>query len=271
MTGNGRDSDMRPTTLADVAETVGGVALSIPGPWTDRAALVAAIAEASDGDVVAAGGLITATGAASCNGLFDLFEADSALVQAMGAGSGGALAGDDIARLSGHRTICGLTLLVQDRAHDETARQLRLLTRAVAGAGGLGVFVDRSGVAHPWERWWSLLEREDFSGLYFGTVIHIGDDHELASVGMHQYGWPDVAVSTHDAPGNDAANLIAQFNSFQLIDRPQMTAGETFATGPDAPVFQLNHAADTRYPDTHPYHNRHGLWRLEPIDAEMER
>jgi hypothetical protein len=102
-------------------------------------------------------------------------------------------------------------------------------------AGGLAVKVESSGVAHEWDRWFSLLSGSTFDA-YCGAVTLIGDSDRYYSCGMHHFGLPESSLPTSIAIG-EAADFMNRFNLYQIIERPELATGHTFSLAPDAPYY----------------------------------
>ncbi|MBI1383674.1 MAG: hypothetical protein GC150_02005 [Rhizobiales bacterium] len=240
-----------------------GVSLSFPGPWPDRTALVTAIAEASGGSVLAAGAAIHDT-VGDWSALFEVFDPDPWLAKAMAKGSGGAFDEQEMASLSAHRLVAGIT--ISDFGNDLAGR-IRRFSHIIEVAGGLGVMVDKSGAAHPFSRWNSLLEHGGLANLYFALMVHVEDRSLLTSFGMKQFGLADAAIGDPQEVDGDLADLIFRFNAYRIAETPTLSDGQTFSVEEGAPRYRLRLQEDGRYPQDHFYYNPHGVWRLDPLES----
>ncbi len=179
-------------------------------------------------------------------------------------------------RIAGRRSLSEADLAAID-AHSFTLYVItsggstngaRNVMQAVSGllrAGGLAVKVESAGVAHSRADWLSLLADDRDLALYHAFVTLIGrEDKTYYSCGMHNLGYPDAVVSAAIDP-DTAAHLLNQFLMYTLVEHPVLEEGHTFSIGADSPFYRLTHEAQTRYPQTSPFHNPFGLWRLVPL------
>ncbi|MDQ4090068.1 MAG: DUF4261 domain-containing protein [Actinomycetota bacterium] len=84
------------------------------------------------------------------------------------------------------------------------------------------------------------------------------------SCGMHNLGLPDVVVPSVLDPV-EGLDLVRCFLYFQLVDRPRLHDGETFAAAEGEPIYRLRHVpppADENEWDEL-FTNEHGVWHLE--------
>jgi hypothetical protein len=236
-----------------------GILIAVPGPWRSRTELVQAIAASNAAKAMFAG-LILLDVEGQRHVELVAHDHDPDLARSMHAGSAGAF--DDVtqAAIGAH----GLLPVIRvDAALEGLAERLRFFTGVLRKAGGLGVRVEASGVAHPWERWERLLDKGDAQSLYHALVVHVGGAATaLSSFGMRQFELPDAAAPFSDL---DAAWVIATFNLYQWTEQPVVQAGQTFSMAPDSPRYRLHHTPDTRYEPGHHYLNPHGVWELRPL------
>jgi hypothetical protein len=80
---------------------------------------------------------------------------------------------------------------------------------------------------------------------------------------MHLFGLPDCSVPD-SIDAEDAAELMNQFNFWRIVEQPQLQTGHAFSVSPDAPRYQLTLGPDTRHDVEHTFHNRYGIWSLDP-------
>ena len=223
------------------------VEIWVPGPWADRGAIESAI------------------GASGRQFTFDLDGPEPDLARWMDIGSGRAFDDDQIAAIAAHRSI--VKLAVEDRGAD-LADVLLTSTRAIKAAGGLGVRLEKCGLAHPFARWEQFLSEPGGAGLYRALVLQVPDDERawLSSFGMNQFGLPDAAYDGDDFEGVQAATTVFAFNGYLREERPKLADGHTFAYDQGAPVVRLAHEVDDRYAVSDPYFNPQGIWVLSPVE-----
>lgn len=234
-----------------------GIELLIPGPWPDRAALLAAIIESSNTTALAAGGILLDR-QSQRHAAFAVHDADPALADAMWRGSGKTLAEPTLAAIRSHSLIAGLTI----DPSPSLAADLALFTTILREAGGLAVKIEYSGVSHDWPRWQNLLQSGEPASLYWALMVHVPFYGRLTSFGMRQFGLPDAT-----APDDDEASayLLRSFNIYQWTEKPHLQSGHTFSASSEAPRYRLHLSDDDRYAPGEIYHNPNGLWRLTDI------
>jgi hypothetical protein len=236
----------------------GGIVIFMPGPWASHSDAIRAIAGANMGRAIA-GGSILADIKGKRHAEFFTAQADPNLAVSMQKLSANAFDDATLAQIAAHKSLVYLTI---DPAHEGLAERLAFFTHVVRSAGGLGVALRRTGLAHPWQRWDELLGRGDPQSLYRALVVHVPWDDEVTSFGMSQFGLPDTSVPKH--LGDDSLWTLGIFNLYQWTEAPDLRSGHTFGKDAQSPRMRLDHVADTRYPPSNPTRNPHGLWRLTP-------
>jgi hypothetical protein len=147
----------------------------------------------------------------------------------------------------------------------DAARQIMSATAAVLAAGGAGVFVDNSVIAHGAGDWLALLDSADNGGLYWAFIGAVRSDDELYSMGMHVLGFRDAVIPRTGDDEYDYRTLHS-FLGYTAFSGAEIRDGDLVG---DAvlPNFRAYTMADDRAPAGSPMFNPYGRWRLEPIDA----
>ena len=144
---------------------------------------------------------------------------------------------------------------------DQRERILKY-TQIVQRLGGLGVKLESSGNAHPWERWFALLSSTPYD-IYNAVIVLVADTDDYYSCGMHHFGLPECETPRALDIG-EAADLMNQFNFWQISERPELSStGHTFSVTATAPRFRLSRHQDTRHDGESLFHNPNGTWRLD--------
>lgn len=233
--------------------------LGIPGPWADRGEFVKAIASLEPmGEFMFAGSVLA-----------HIPEKDHVAVEFFGptpqtkesfeiAGQG-KLSDATLEAIGNHASMVYLHF-----PFDVLAQKDRILkfTNVIREVGGFGVLVESSGIAHEWSRWLELMSGDEYD-LYCSFVSLIGDDEDYYSCGMHHFNLPECSIP-QSIDIAEAAQLMNQFNMYQIMDRPDFQNGHTFGLEPGAPVFILEHKSDPRHAEDHLFFNDKGLWHLAP-------
>jgi hypothetical protein len=147
------------------------------------------------------------------------------------------------------------------------AKQLMAAAAAVLTAGGAGVFVDNSGIAHGASDWLTLLDSADNGGAYWAFVSAIPTDDELYSMGMHVLGCRDAIIPRTGHEDFDLRTLHS-FLGYTAFSGVPLNDGEMVGD-PVLPNFRIRAEADDRVPADAPMFNAYGRWRLVPIDVEL--
>ena len=149
----------------------------------------------------------------------------------------------------------------------EAATQLMTAAAAVLAAGGAGVFVDNSGIAHGATDWLILLSDAENGGVYWAFVSTVRSDDELYSVGMHILGFRDVIIPT---TGNDEYDYRAlhSFLGFTAFSGAAIGDGDMVGD-PVLPTYHAHMQPDDRFTASTPMFNQYGRWHLVPVDTQQ--
>jgi hypothetical protein len=241
------------------------IILCIPGPWESRSAFVRAVAEASmpSADYVAAG-IMMRGGPSKAAFEFDFCDHDEDMKRAFAlAGSVNQVGSDVVEKIGSHKSV--VYLLSTAPQTKETSISIARAGAHLIKAGGLGVKVETAGKAFSADQW---LERtsSDFVEIYELMVLDsVTDGTTTYSCGMRNLGLWDSIVSGDEF--QSAVKLLRGFNMYQLYERPELLAGQTFGLEAGAPRYRLS--VETSQPDgnLNLYKNPFGMWRLNRVTA----
>lgn len=148
----------------------------------------------------------------------------------------------------------------------EAAKRLMAAGAAVLSAGGAGVFVDNSGIAHGATDWLKLHDSADDGGVYWAFIIAARSEDQVYSIGMHILGFRDAIIP---ATGNHEydSRTLHSFLGFTAFSGAKLRDGEMVGD-PVLPTFRVHTQADDRFEADAPMFNPRGRWRLEPLDSE---
>jgi hypothetical protein len=146
------------------------------------------------------------------------------------------------------------------------ARRLMEAAAAVLAAGGAGVFVDNSGIAHGATDWLTLFDSADTGGMYWAFVSAVRSDEELYSIGMHVLGCRDAVIPATGDHERDLRTLHS-FLGYSAFSGVAIKNGDLVADLV-LPNFRAYAEADDRTPAEAPMFNPYGRWRLEPVDVQ---
>lgn len=232
--------------------------LCIPGPWADTTALIRRLAGVSGGYLFAGRILMCMETRFSCELVFE--GPDERMSRAF------AVAGPhwrdtaDMTAIAGHRSV---VYLVASGGGRQNAESLMRAGAALVRAGGLGVKVESTGLAHAPAVWLDHCENLYLFFAHRALVIYLTGE-EVCSCGMHNLGLRD-AVTDSLGDTATATELLRVFTRYLFTETPTLRAGQTFSAAKDAPVYRIE-AEDTQtYDEGSLFHNPYGLWRLVPL------
>lgn len=232
------------------------IALRIPGRWPDAAAFDAALPDGwswRDGRMVGPEGI-----EADCIPR----PADDEFVALFAAGCAREPSDRD------KRIVEGYTVNVCLAAPGgSVAATMRILAAAVAvlDAGGGGVFVDNSGVAHGSDDWRDLAADPSGGGAFWAMVATVGSPDEIYSIGMHTLGHPDAVMPR---TGDDEFDhfYLNNFLGYLMNSGRVMHNGDVVGDPKQAHFGVHREPAPPPAMPGHPMHNPFGRWRLAPMD-----
>jgi hypothetical protein len=91
----------------------------------------------------------------------------------------------------------------------DNARTMMQAAAAIVEAGGAGVFIDNSGLAHGGEQWKAMTDDGTPDALSFAFVSIVRSRLEIYTHGMHTLGYPDIVMKRSDVEGGfDIVDVI---------------------------------------------------------------
>jgi hypothetical protein len=150
----------------------------------------------------------------------------------------------------------------------DAARTMMQAAAAIVRAGGAGVFIDNSTVAHGGQTWLELTDDGGPDALTFGYVAIIGGDHEVRTMGMHVLGRRDVVMKRADADA-DEFGIIEVMRYLCESEKP-IEDGHLLADL-DGVRFQAFAEAVSDTPAGSPMHNPFGRLRLLSVKDIAEK
>lgn len=99
------------------------------------------------------------------------------------------------------------------------ARTMMQAAAAVVRAGGLGVFIDNSTLAHGAQQWLDLTEDGSAEALSFAFVTLVGNREDVWTMGMHVLGLRDVVMKRADLE-TDGFDIIDVIRYLCEADKP---------------------------------------------------
>ncbi|NOT61547.1 MAG: hypothetical protein HOP19_15125 [Acidobacteria bacterium] len=233
------------------------IILGIPGTWKDASEVAQAIVQESQDLFFAGFTLMDAT--TQEVSFVEWHDHDPRLVDVFEKLGQPWINDYDLSQISRHRST--LWVLSSD-VSIRHARQMMKLGQTLLQAGGLGVKVESSGVAHSAQRWQSLARGADATSPLYCAFVNLLEGSDYAySCGMHNFGLPDVSLAPFTDKEAEAA-LMHQFNQYQIESLSEFQDGDLFSLSADAPPFRLHFEACDHFAPPHPLFNPFGRWHL---------
>lgn len=238
--------------------------LCIPGPWEDTGELIRQLVATDSGYLFAGRILMHMETRFSCELVFE--DHDERMPRAFWAAGPHWRDTPEMAAIATHRSV---VYLVGSGGSPQNAEALMRAGAALVRAGGLGVKVESTGLAHTPAAWLDHCEHLYLFFAHRALVIYLTGD-EVCSCGMHNLGLKD-AVTQTDAGANDdpaaATELLRAFTHYLFTEQPTIRHGQTFSVAADAPVYRIEEESTQTYEEGSLFHNPYGLWRLVPLAA----
>ncbi len=138
------------------------------------------------------------------------------------------------------------------------ARTMMEAGAAMVRAGGAGVFIDNSGLAHGGELWLQMTEDGSPDALSFAFVAIVRGKEDVWTMGMHVLGLRDIVMRRADV--EEGFDIVEVIRYLARGDKP--VADGHVIVDLSGPQFQCREEdADARTAET-PMHNPFGRYRL---------
>lgn len=231
--------------------------LCIPGPWTSRSEFLRSVVEDSDGYIFAGGVLMHIESQFACE--LELEEVNPKIPQAFKAAGAHWRDTPEMLAINGHRSV---VYLVGPGGSREAAELMILAAAGLIKAGGLGVKVESSGVAHAPDTWLEFAKNLHLFSAHDALVVYVTGD-ETHTCGMHNFGLRDAITHGSDQAANVEALQV--FTRYLFREAPVLRENHTFSVGQSTPRFRLKGAPSVEYGAQSLFNNPFGAWRLVPL------
>jgi hypothetical protein len=143
----------------------------------------------------------------------------------------------------------------------EAARKMMRAAAAIIRAGGAGVFIDNSALAHGGQNWLDMTDDGGPDALSFAFAAIIRSKTEIWTMGMHVLGLYDIVMKRSDVEGG--FDIVDVIRYFAESDNP-VDDGHVIADL-DGPRFQARAEASPKERAKTVMHNPFGRLRLVSI------
>jgi hypothetical protein len=166
----------------------------------------------------------------------------------------------DMMKIREHRMV---VYIVGEGGSPKKAESMMVGAEALLGAGGFGVKIESTGLAHQAEKWREMKRFPILSiGLHQAFVVYPwGKD--TYSCGMHNLGYKDAIIDTSSA--TEPVKLLQSFTKYIVTERPVLGERHTFSMDSDSPRYRIYHEECTKYEEGSLFTNPFGMWRLRPL------
>jgi len=231
------------------------IVLCIPGPWADRSELVQSIVKDSGGYIFAGMVLMHL----ETNQSFELeFDGPDERMRSAFEAAGPHWANTpEMDKIASHNSVC---YLIANGGSLEAAHSIMNAANALLNAGGYGVKVESSGIAHSPEDWRDQCQSSYLFKSHTSYVVYITSDITY-SCGMHNFGLPDALVASNES--ENPAELLRIFTHYLLSESPEIKEGQTFSVDSDSPGYRIYSHAGINYGDDSLFNNAYGTWELK--------
>ena len=241
--------------------------LCVPGPWRDREELTQCLANSETDYELAAGVLRDTVGGFACDLVLE--GADPDLPAAFAKAGPHWAASSAMAAVADHDCIA---YLVGKGGSLEAAEAMMRAAAALVEAGGLGVKVDSTGIAHGPAYWFELCDKLEQLAAHRALVVYVMGKEDVFSCGMHNFGLPDAMTSAASkADATESADMLRTFTRYLLERAPVFEDGHTFSVREGMPVYRVRKVPARDYGPDSLFNNPYGAWRLESEAAANEQ
>ena len=238
------------------------VVLCIPGPWDSSSALAEEIAASGTGYTLNGSILRDLESGFTCELVLQRADPD---LPADFAKAGPHWANTEaMADLDMHRTVA---YLMAPGGSREAADAMMRAGAAIIDAGGMGVKVDSSGIAHAPAYWTDMCDQLDQLTAHRALVVYVAGA-DVYSCGMHNFGLPEAVTSGGDK--TQAADMLRFFTRYLLERAPALADGHTFSVSEGKQVYRVEQVPAIDYGAGSLFNNPYGAWRLSPVAAEKK-
>ena len=238
------------------------VVLCIPGPWASNSALRDEIAASGTGYSLDGSVLRDLDTGFTCE--LALQRADPDLADDFAKAGPHWARTEAMADIADHETVA---YLIGPGGSREAADAMMRAGAALIDAGGLGVKVDSTGIAHAPAYWIDMCEQLDQLTAHRALVVYVAGQ-DVYSCGMHNFGLPEAITSADNK--TEAADMLRFFTRYLLENAPKLADGHTFSVSEGKQVYRVEQVPAIDYGPGSLFNNPYGAWRLSPVAQEKK-
>jgi hypothetical protein len=232
-----------------MSESAITIALRIPGPWSHPRELVERLPE---GCRLTGEALILPDGTEIG---FGAAKADDQFAQIFRSSCRRPPTDEELAAVDDYKVN---VFLMRPGGSLQAAQTMMEAAAVIVQAGGAGVFIDNSTLAHGGQDWLAMAEDGTSDALSFAFVAIVAGKSEVWTMGMHVLGLRDIMMKRVDS---DQFDIVEVIRYVARSDTP-IEDGHLIAdlSGPRFQAFSTG--GDARIPVGSPLHNPFGRFKL---------
>jgi hypothetical protein len=171
---------------------------------------------------------------------------------------------DEELAIVGRYSVC--IALLGPGGSREAARAMMQAGAAIVRMGGAGVFIDNSAAAHGGRDWIEMADDGSADALSFAFVSFVRDQRDLATMGMHVLGYPEIVMRR----GDDDRETLVELIRYMSSGVKPIGAGHVLADKSGAPRFRVTTTSGDERTAAGPRHNPFGRLRLTSVEDVAE-
>jgi hypothetical protein len=142
----------------------------------------------------------------------------------------------------------------------ESALTMMQAGAAIVRAGGAGVFIDNSALAHGGHDWVELTDDAGPDAISFAFASIIRGRDEVYTMGMQVMGFPNILMRSRDI--DDRAETVVEIIRYVCGGGRPIGVGHVLADDQGRPRFQVLAKAEDEFEAKSPMHNPFGLLKI---------
>ncbi len=245
--------------LQNIAPKNFATVISIPGIWSNWNEFILSIVEATNGEYIAAGGILI-NAKNERHFTIEFCERDDKIKESFRyAGMATGVSQSFLDEIDNHKHVIYIS---GQTGSLEAAKHIAFAVGNILKAGGLGVKIETTGKAFEKFKWNSLLDNFEESNLYQMFVIDsiVDKDGAVYSCGMQNLGFKDTIIYGEEF--QQAIELISIFGYYQIIDKPSIQNNQTFTPDIESSILRITEELNQPYKGIDLFENPFGMWRL---------
>jgi len=164
---------------------------------------------------------------------------------------------DELAVLARYSVNIGLT---GPSGSLESALTMMQAGAAIVRAGGAGVFIDNSALAHGGETWLELTEDGGPEAISFAFASIVRGREEVYTMGMQVLGFPNILMRARDV--DDRGEMVIELIRYICSGGRPIGVGHILADDQGQPRFQLLAKLEDEFEADSAMHNPFGLLKI---------